>query len=87
MEMSLALSLLHCEAIMKPVVGRDTLLGCIRAVTFNIRASKDMNNPPLALMLCTSGEHSGHKACGREICTLVKKSKPNMALIPKGAHF
>ena len=47
MEISHALSLLHIQASVRPAVGRDRLLGCIRAVTFHVRASKGKNNAPL----------------------------------------
>ena len=43
METSIALALLHIQASVKPVIGRDRLLGCFRAVTFHIHVSKDMN--------------------------------------------
>ena len=58
----LALSLLHFEASVKPVVGSNRLLSYIRVVTFHARASKDMDNAPLALRFCTSGERRGNKA-------------------------
>ena len=59
MEISLALPPLHIQTSAKPVVGMDRLFGCIRAVTCHVCASKGMNNAPIAMRLCTRGEHSG----------------------------
>ena len=53
MKISLALPLLHIQASVKPIVGRDSLLGCIRVVTIHVCMSQGMNNAPLVLRLCT----------------------------------
>ena len=45
METTLAFPLLHIQTNVKPIIGRDVLLGCIRAVAFYISASKGMTLP------------------------------------------
>ena len=49
----------HIQASVKPVVGRDRLLGCTRTVTFHMHTGKGMNNAQLAMKLCIDENVAG----------------------------